>query len=87
MEYGLVDQVLMGIVLVFIIGILCFFPYLMFKEDAERRKKPQQPDTLEDILAQILVLHDRLQTIANSRRVDGDRVSAPVRELVEKFFE
>jgi hypothetical protein len=52
---------------------------------AELRKirEAMRPDTLEDVLAQILVLHDRLEAIADGRRVDGDRVSAAVGELVE----
>jgi hypothetical protein len=74
-----------GFVAFVVIGFCVTF-YLAFLDQTNRRRKhekPKPPDTLEDILAQILVLHDRLEAIADGRTVDRDRVGAAVGELVE----
>lgn len=51
--------------------------------ELRRIRRANHPDTLEDVLTQILVLHDRLEAIAHRRRVDRDRVGTPVGKLVE----
>lgn len=57
--------------------------YGKYLAELRRMRRAKQPDSLEDVLAEILVLHHRLESIAHGRRVDRDRVSAAVGELVE----
>lgn len=69
-----------------LIIMVVLFIYL-FANEAIKSHQSKAPvlaaEPLEDILAQILVLHDRLEAIAHGSRVDRDRVGAAVGKLVE----